>query len=70
MSSIGYEIKNSDGSDIPLMFTKAIISIDWASGDPVTVMLEAISGFGVVDVSAIVESIVISGKRYRLVREE
>lgn len=66
VSSLKAEIKQPDGTPLPLAITKARISIDWENGDPVVLDLEAKGGFGV-DATAGLRSIEINGKRYRLI---
>jgi hypothetical protein len=71
VSSLGAKIKQSDGSEFPLLLThaKATVNIDWNSGDAITVDFETVGGFDI-ELTAGVRFITLNGVRYRLVEDQ
>ena len=64
-SSIKATLRQTDGSEVPGQYTKAIVTVDWSSGEPPTADLTCIGPS--LDITAGIRSIEIDGKKYRLV---
>jgi hypothetical protein len=64
-SSRDARIKQTDGSEVPGRYTKAVVTVDWASGAaPVVDLTAIVPSF---DIAAGVRSIELNGRKFRLV---
>jgi hypothetical protein len=60
------DLVTSDGKPFPLAVTKAIVTLDWNSHEPVTLDIKAMGGFEA-EVAAGLRYIEINGRKFRLV---